>query len=116
MKKLSQSTKPAKVKERVADLQLVEARYRLLKPVLDHLTLGQDGIEYCLWRHQSPDLSADPTRPARTVPASHSLYRASILSAARQPGRCPPEQPAILPQQRTSRAQGPMLRAARAAQ
>ena len=37
MKKLSQSTKPAKVKERVADLQLVEARYRLLKPVLDHL-------------------------------------------------------------------------------
>jgi hypothetical protein len=27
MKKLSQSTKPAKVKERVADLQLVEARY-----------------------------------------------------------------------------------------
>jgi hypothetical protein len=46
MKKLSQSTKPAKVKERVADLQLVEARYRLLKPVLDHLTLGQDGIQY----------------------------------------------------------------------
>src|SRR6266481_9349459 len=40
----------------------------------------------CLWRHQSPDLSADPTRRARTVPASHSLYRASILSAARQPG------------------------------
>jgi len=30
----------------VADLQLVEARYRLLKPVLDHLTLGQDGIQY----------------------------------------------------------------------
>ena len=40
MKKLSQSTKPAKVKERVANLQLVEARYRSLKPVLDHLTLG----------------------------------------------------------------------------
>jgi hypothetical protein len=40
MKKLSQS------KERVADLQWVEARYRLLKPVLDHLTLGQDGIQY----------------------------------------------------------------------
>ena len=46
MKKLSQSTKPAKVKERVADLRLAEARYRLLKPVLDHLTLGQDGIQY----------------------------------------------------------------------
>ena len=30
MKKLSQSTNPAKVKERVANLQLVEARYRLL--------------------------------------------------------------------------------------
>lgn len=46
MKKLSQSTKPSKVKERVADLQLVEARFRLLKPVLDHLSLGQDGIRY----------------------------------------------------------------------
>lgn len=46
MKKLSQSTKPSKVKERVADLRLVEARYRLLKPVLDHLTLGKDGIQH----------------------------------------------------------------------
>src|SRR5258707_14128507 len=26
--------------------QKSEARYRLLKPVLDHLTLGQDGIQY----------------------------------------------------------------------
>jgi hypothetical protein len=81
MKKLSQSTKPAKVKERVADLQLVEASYQLLKPVLDHLTLGQDGIQYYAYRrHQSPDLSADPTHRAGTVSASHCLYRASILS------------------------------------
>lgn len=46
MKKLSQSIKPSKVKERVADLRLTEERFRLLKPVLDHLTLGQDGIQY----------------------------------------------------------------------
>ena len=46
MKKLSQSTKPSKVKERVADLKLVHERFRLLKPVLDHLNLGPDGIQY----------------------------------------------------------------------
>jgi TnpA family transposase len=46
MKKLSQSTKPAKVKERVADLKMVDERFRLLKPVLDQLALGQDGIQY----------------------------------------------------------------------
>jgi hypothetical protein len=46
MKKLSQSTKPSKVKERVADLKLVQERFRLLKPVLDHLNLGPDGLQY----------------------------------------------------------------------
>jgi hypothetical protein len=46
MKKLSQSTKPSKVKERVADLKLVDERFRLLKPVLDQLCLGQDGTQY----------------------------------------------------------------------
>jgi uncharacterized protein DUF4158 len=46
MKKLSQSTKPSKVKERVADLKLVHERFRLLNPVLDHLNLGSDGIQY----------------------------------------------------------------------
>jgi len=46
MKKLSQSTKPSKVKERVADLQLVGERFGLLKPVLDHLSLGPEGIQY----------------------------------------------------------------------
>ena len=46
MKKLSQSTKPSKVKERVADLKLVHERFRLLKPVPDHLNLGPDGIQY----------------------------------------------------------------------
>ena len=44
MKKLSQSTKPSKVKERVADLQLVHERFRLLTPV-EHLNLGSDGIQ-----------------------------------------------------------------------
>ncbi len=44
MKKLSQSTKPSKVKERVADLDLVEKLYQSLKPVLDGLALNQDSI------------------------------------------------------------------------
>lgn len=46
MKKLSQSTKPSKVKERAGDLALVERLYQLLKPVLDELALNQDGIQY----------------------------------------------------------------------
>jgi Domain of unknown function (DUF4158) len=46
MKKLSQSTKPSKVKERAGDLALVERLYRSLKPILDELSLNQDGIQY----------------------------------------------------------------------
>jgi hypothetical protein len=46
MKKLSQSTKPLKVKERAGDLVLVERLYQSLKPVLDELALNQDGIQY----------------------------------------------------------------------
>jgi Domain of unknown function (DUF4158) len=46
MKKLSQSTKPSKVKERVADLDLVEKLYQSLIPVLDGLALNQDSIQY----------------------------------------------------------------------
>ena len=40
MKKLSQSTKPSKVKERVGDLALVERLYQSLKPILDELSLN----------------------------------------------------------------------------
>jgi hypothetical protein len=46
MKKLSQSTKPSKVKERVADLNLVEDLYHSLGPVLDALALNHEGIAY----------------------------------------------------------------------
>ena len=46
MKRLSQSTKPSKVKERAGDLALVERLYQSLKPVLDQLALNQDGIQY----------------------------------------------------------------------
>ena len=46
MKKLSQSTKPSKVKERAGDLALVERLYQSVKPILDELSLNQDGIQY----------------------------------------------------------------------
>jgi hypothetical protein len=46
MKKLSQSTKPSKVKERVADLNLVEDLYRRLGPVLEALALNPEGVAY----------------------------------------------------------------------
>jgi len=46
MKKLSQSTKPSKVKERVADLDLVRGLYRQLGPALRALDLKPGGILY----------------------------------------------------------------------
>ena len=46
MKKLSQSTKPSKVKERAGDLALAERLYQSLKPVLDELALNPEGIQY----------------------------------------------------------------------
>ena len=45
MKKLSRSTKPSKVKERVADLDLVQALYRQVGPALQALALKPGGIQ-----------------------------------------------------------------------
>ena len=45
MKKLSQSTKPSKVKERVADLDLVQGLYRQLGPALQALALKPGGFQ-----------------------------------------------------------------------
>ena len=46
MKKLSQSTKPSKIKERVADLDLVEGLYHQLNQVLQAIALKPEGIRY----------------------------------------------------------------------
>jgi len=46
LKKLSHSTKPTKVKERTADLQLLEELHRELRLVLSALNLGAEGIRY----------------------------------------------------------------------
>ena len=46
LKKLSQSTKPSKIKERVTDLALLEGLYERLQPVLQALDLNHDGIRY----------------------------------------------------------------------
>src|SRR5271157_144237 len=46
MKKLSQSTRPSKIKERVADLDLVRGLYHQLSPVLQALALKPEGIRY----------------------------------------------------------------------
>jgi TnpA family transposase len=46
MKKLSQSTKPSKVKERVADLDLVRGLYHQLSPTLQAIALKPGGIQY----------------------------------------------------------------------
>lgn len=46
LKKLSQSTKPGKIRERVADLALIEGIYDRLQPVLEALDLNDEGIRY----------------------------------------------------------------------
>ena len=46
IKKLPQPTKPSKVKERVADLELVQGLYRQLGPALQAIALKPGGILY----------------------------------------------------------------------
>ncbi len=46
LKKLSQSTKPAKIEERMADLKLIKDLYQQLQPVPEALDLSHDGIRY----------------------------------------------------------------------
>ena len=46
VKKLSESTRPSKVKERVADLDLVGGLYHQLSPALQTLALNPEGIQY----------------------------------------------------------------------
>jgi TnpA family transposase len=46
MKKLSQSTKPSKIKERVADLDLAKGLYHQLTQVLQAIALKPEGIHY----------------------------------------------------------------------
>jgi len=46
IKKLSQSTKPSKVKERVADLDLVRGLYHQLSPALQAIALKPGGIQH----------------------------------------------------------------------
>jgi hypothetical protein len=46
MKRLSQSTKPSKVRERVADLDLVRGLYHQLSPALQAIALKPGGIQY----------------------------------------------------------------------
>jgi TnpA family transposase len=81
MKKLSQSTKPSKVKERVAELKLVQERFRLLKPVLDHLNLGPDGIQYYAYGVIKAEIfqltrrAAHERYPHLTAFITHQYYR-----------------------------------------
>jgi len=46
LKRISQSTKPTKIKERVADLQLLESLYNKLKPIIDILNFNHESTRY----------------------------------------------------------------------
>src|SRR5438132_3174855 len=107
MKKLSQSTKPSKVKERVVDLSLVEDLYHRLGPVLDALALNHEGIAY----HANSVIKSEVFQLARRddedpLLTSHRLYRTSVLSASGQSGRCADRKSAELSKQRVTRTQG----------
>ena len=46
LKKLSQSTRASTVKDRIADLDIIERSYRSLQPLLEGLALGPNAIQY----------------------------------------------------------------------
>jgi TnpA family transposase len=46
LKKISQSTKPGKVKETIADFYILSELYETIAPVLDNLDLGSEGVRY----------------------------------------------------------------------
>ncbi|MBV8176520.1 MAG: DUF4158 domain-containing protein [Verrucomicrobia bacterium] len=81
MKKLSQSTKPSKVKERVADLDLVRGLYHQLSPALQAIALKPGGDPVLRpQRHAVRDLSAYASRRSRAVSTllafiAHQYYR-----------------------------------------
>ncbi len=46
LKKLSQSTRPTKIRERLADLDVLKELYAKVAPILSVLNLGSEGIRY----------------------------------------------------------------------
>ena len=76
MKKLSQSTKPSTVKVRVVDLKRVEAIYVALKPVLDALGLGPEGIQY----YAQSVLKAEIFQLTRRDEKSRSLHLLAFIA------------------------------------
>jgi hypothetical protein len=89
MKKLSQSTRPFKLKERVADLDLVRGLYHQLIPALQAIALKPGGIQY--YAHtviQSEIFRLYAPRRSRPVSTPSRLYCSPVLPAPGQPGRC----------------------------
>jgi hypothetical protein len=81
MKKLSQSTKPTKVKERVADLELVRNLYHQLGRALQTLALKPEGIRYYAHRVIQSEIFQltrrdDPDRYLHVIAfVVHQFYR-----------------------------------------
>ena len=46
LKKISQSARPGRIKETVADLEILSDLYRQIRPVLECLDLGPEGVRY----------------------------------------------------------------------
>ena len=85
LKKLSQSTKPAKIRESVVDFQTLSELYQKFSDIRPILDLGAEGTRYYAGSVAKSQIF-QLTRPHRFRPlrACHRLYHPSILSPSRQ--------------------------------
>jgi len=81
LKRLSQSTRPTKIRERLVDLGVLKALYTKVAPILSVLSLGSEGIRYfagSATRMRTTDLRrrADADRHVHLVAfIAHQYYR-----------------------------------------
>lgn len=76
LKKLSQSTKPATVKARVADLEQVEKSFRSLQPLLEGLALSPEALQY----HAQSVLRAEIFQLSRRDEKNRYLHLAAFVA------------------------------------
>ena len=70
LKKLSQSTRPTKIRERLADLGVLKELYAKVAPILSVLNLGSEGVRYfagSVARMRTPICAAGPMTTCRFI-------------------------------------------------
>lgn len=82
LKRLSQSTKPTKVRLRLQDLEQIRTLYALVAPLCRHLDLPRRYHLLCHPDNQSSSLRSHPTATRRSHAASDGLCHSPLLSSA----------------------------------